>query len=145
MIPPFMRPKDMTLACGNSTDRVLYMFRGTVYGIAVLALVVNALTPRAIVSDSWLSTKNSPTITANSHARSRVNSRVNCPQPWHELRENARAFSCPPLPSDIDVQYIQPDVSTLEEDFPSASRDFVYDGAWRDSTDILFNHRRLNI
>jgi hypothetical protein len=131
--------KYMTLACGSSTDIVRYMYRGTIYGIAVLALVVNALTPKTVVSIRDIHAYATP-----SHFLTSANARVACPRSQQQLRANTRAFSCP-LPSDVDIHYVVPEVPSLAMDSAVAGPDFAYVGILRDSSSLLQFQCRLNI
>jgi len=139
MTLPFMRPKDMTLACTGSRDIVLYMVRGTVYGIAVLALIVNALTPRTIVS-----ARDIHAYKTLAHIQPSASARIACPRSQQQLRANARAFSCP-LPNDVDSHYVLPEVPLLDMDSTVASSAFAHVGILRDSSSLLQFQCRLNI
>ena len=115
------------------------MYRGTVYGIAVLALVVNALTPKTVVSATHVHAYE-----ASSHFLTSSNARVACPRSQQQLRANTRAFSCP-LPDDVDGHYVLPEVPSLAMDSMVARPDFAYVDTLRDFSSLLQFQCRLNI
>ena len=109
----------------------IYMLR-IVYGIAVAALLVNTLMPRAIGS-------------APSSQSVRNIQSAGSPQSQHQLRMCGRAFSCPPLPNEIDSHSVVAEEPSPKADSAIIGPDFTYVAALSDSSHILLLQCRLNI
>ena len=109
----------------------IYM-RRAVYGIAVAALVINTLMPRAIGS------------TPRCQSAGNIQS-AGAPQSQQQLRASGRAFSCPPLPTELDSHGVIPEEPPQKALSAIIGPALTYVAALSDSSHILLLQCRLNI
>ena len=115
------------------------MVRRATFCMAVVALIFNALTPKTSVPQT---SSRQSVVHLLQYSGDAL---VSIPEAQHQLRPISRAFSCPPLPVEMDSHGETLELPTLKIDVADLGNDFAHKVTVTKPASILRLQCRLNI